>query len=201
MSPIVEDRLSLLDTLVLKRSSHAEAEKEFCVMEAVAYVAGEPWSDAPQCACPVITSFMVNWNDSLPNDEERTRLLKPLIPKIVGTRSTPEVQFARSMMCMDWLCREFVPAWLMLTPSLVPHAEVLRAAKPIQNWDDVRAIVSDLNAADSAAYSAADSAADSAAYSAARSAAYSAAYSALKPTTEALQLSAVALVERMCAVK
>ncbi len=29
-----------------------------CVMEAVAVVAGEKWSDHPQCASPVISAFL-----------------------------------------------------------------------------------------------------------------------------------------------
>ncbi|OYV95157.1 MAG: hypothetical protein B7Z68_07320, partial [Acidobacteria bacterium 21-70-11] len=95
-------------------------------MEAVAYVAGEPWSDAPQCACPVITAFLVSWNDSLPSDPERDRLLKPLIPRIVGTRSTPAVKERRRYMALDWMIRVYTPKWLDLIPTLGENAAALR---------------------------------------------------------------------------
>ena len=79
-----QDRLARIGELHKGSHSPPNGEFEACVMEAVSYVAGEPWSDAPKCACPVITAFMISWNDGLQSDAERTRLLKPLIPLIVG---------------------------------------------------------------------------------------------------------------------
>ena len=72
---VIQERL--VGIASLGKGSHSPTDGEMCVMEAVAYVAGEPWSDAPKCACPVITAFLVSWNDSLPSDAERDRLLKP----------------------------------------------------------------------------------------------------------------------------
>src|ERR1700757_4018269 len=101
---IIQERLAALESASLKKGAHdANNEFQMCVMEAAAYVAGEPWSDEPACACPVITAFMISWNDSLPNDAERDRLLKPLIPLVVGTRSTEAIQERRSYMALDWL--------------------------------------------------------------------------------------------------
>ena len=77
---IQQDKWAAIERLSLQSGSHESLEKGMCVMEAAAYVAGEPWSDHPVCACPVITAFMIAWNDALPNDAERDRLLKPLIP-------------------------------------------------------------------------------------------------------------------------
>ena len=118
------ERLNAIESL--KKGNHEPTDGEMCVMEAVAYVAGEPWSDAPVCACPVIAAFMVSWNDSLPSDAERDRLLKPLIPLIVGTRSTKEVEERRSYMALDWMIRVFTPKWLDLVPALHDHAKGLR---------------------------------------------------------------------------
>ena len=56
---IIPERLARLPDITLKSGNSAENEARMCVMEAVAYVAGEPWSDHPKCACPVITAFMV----------------------------------------------------------------------------------------------------------------------------------------------
>ncbi len=149
-------------SLILKNGGHKEADRQFCVMEAVAFVAGEKWSDSPKCACPVISSFLRSWNDSLPDDETRTRLLSPLIPKIVGTKSDAKSELARVMLVIDWIAREFTPAWMDLVPTLSGTASLLRSIKPIQSWEDVRSAVSPLRDAQeksSAARSAARSAA------------------------------------------
>jgi hypothetical protein len=190
-------------------------------MEAVAYVAGEPWSDHPCCTCPVITAFMVAWNDGLPNDDDRTRLLLPLIPALVGTRGSPALETRRANMAADWYIRAQTPAWLRLA-GLTTQAETLETFPEITDFTKVPALKPTLDAirkdadaawagtedaARSAAWSAAEYVARSAEWSpteyAAWSAAYSAAWfgteSALAPTVAALQESAVDLVKRMCA--
>ena len=105
MSPAVHERFGWLETISLESGAHESLERGACVMEAVAYIAGEPWSDHPVCACPVLTSFMVAWNDGLQNDAERDRLLKPLVEQLIDTRSTPAVEERRSYMALDWLIR------------------------------------------------------------------------------------------------
>ena len=102
------ERLAKVQALMLSSGKHADFERGMCVMEAVSYVAGEPWSDAPECASLVITAFLVSWNDALA-DEPRNRLLKPLVPLLVGTRSTDEVEERRSYIALDWLIRVFTP--------------------------------------------------------------------------------------------
>ena len=52
VAQINESRLAEVATL--SSGGHGGIDEGMCVMEAVAYVAGEPWSDAPACACPVI---------------------------------------------------------------------------------------------------------------------------------------------------
>ncbi|HWC30714.1 MAG TPA: hypothetical protein VG845_11600, partial [Dehalococcoidia bacterium] len=76
------DRLAELKTVTLDAGGH-KPDGEFCVMEAVAYVAGEPWSDSPECASPVLGAFLRSWNDTL--DDETRQLLKPYVPRLVGT--------------------------------------------------------------------------------------------------------------------
>jgi hypothetical protein len=93
-----------LKKLVLKSGSH-EPDGEFCVMEAVAYVAGEKWSDSPKCASPSISGFLRYWNDGM-NDEDR-QMLKPLIPKLVNSRADCQRGTVRkfdngAVMC--WVC-------------------------------------------------------------------------------------------------
>jgi hypothetical protein len=206
-------RLDHVNKLSLKNGAHdpQEVAKRVCVMEAVAYVAGEKWSDSPECACPVIASFMRSWNDGLPTDADRNRLLRGFIPRLVGSRSTNVVQLKRSYMALDWFARVYTPAFLELA-GFKDHADLCRNLVELTNDVSCEAANSVLSAAESAARSAAESAARSAAESAARSAARSAAWSAaesaarsaawsaLTPTVETLQASAIELVERMLAV-
>ncbi len=204
---ILADRMAQIEALALSSGSHEDFEHGMCVMEAVSYVAGEPWSDEPACACPVITAFMVSWNDSLP-DADRTRLLKPMIPLLVGTRSTPGVEERRSYMALDWLIRVFTPKWLDLVPALHEHAKALRDLDAIVDMAGAAAAGKRVNAARAAAGAAARDAAGAAAgaaawdaaWAAARDAAGAAAWDALKPTTEWLQASAIELAHRMIAV-
>ena len=210
---IVEERLALLDSLHLGRGSHSSFEDGVCVMEAVAWVAGEPHSDHPKCASKLITAFMVSWNDSLRSDEERDRLVRPLVPLLVGTRTTAKDETTRAWLATDWLVREQAPAWLRLA-GLVEHAHALENLAALTGRKQAVVAQPSIAAADSAAYAASRtpayySAAVSAAYAAARSAAYyssayaaarSAADSALEPTVTLLQDSAVLLVKRMCEV-
>ena len=195
-----------LKTLVLKKGNHQSPEAGMCVMEAVAYVAGEPHSDHPQCACPVITKFLINWNDALETDEDRVRLLRDLVPMIVGTRSRA-VEARRSKMAHDWFCRVFTAEWLDLAglhehATLVrenPCLEVLQAAQSAAEKSESAARSAAESAARSAAESAARSAAWSAAESAARSAAWSAARSAARSAAESAAESAARSAARSAA--
>ena len=209
---ILADRLAQIEALALSSGSHEEFNKGMCVMEAVSYVAGEPWSDAPECASSVITAFMVSWNDSL-GDEPRNRLLKPLIPLLVGTRSTAEVEERRSYMALDWMIRVFTPKWFDLVPALHEHAKALRDLDVIADMAGAAAAGKRVTAARAAAGAAAagdaaraaagaaagDAAGDAARAAARAAAAWAAAGAALKPTTKWLQKSAIALVHRMIA--
>ena len=178
-----------------------------CVMEAAAYIAGEKWSDNPECVSQVITRFMSNWNDALPGDEARTQLLAPLIKDILGTRGSNESETKRSWMVLDWLVRECVPAFMDLTLDLQPHAKTLRDLGPICDEATCKAAMPMLNEARKAAVAAkaAAGAAARAAAGAAGASAWGAAKDAagdgLAPTVSALQESAQALVRRMAEVE
>src|SRR6187431_784443 len=157
---ILEDRLAKVMQVELLSGGHDVASDQFCVMEAVAFVAGEPWTDSPQCACPVISTFMRGWNDAL-NDSDRNRLLKPLIPKLVGTRSTAEVEHKRSLMAADWLVRVHTPEWLRLA-GLTAQADALANLPEITSMAQVPGIRPALEAARSDASAAGDAAGDAA---------------------------------------
>src|SRR5690348_15865787 len=109
---LIAERLEKISILSLKAGEH-RPDSTFCVMEAVAFVAGEEWSYKPECASPLIASFLRVWNDWLPSDADRDRLLKPLRPRIVGTRNK-KLDNPRSLMAADCLVRVQLPAWLRL---------------------------------------------------------------------------------------
>ena len=58
-------------------------EGRMCLMSLVAFLAGEPHSDAPGCASPVVQAFAVLVNDLMPLAARQR--LKPFAPRIIGT--------------------------------------------------------------------------------------------------------------------
>lgn len=193
------ERLSLFERFSLGKGNHADIDAGACAMEMVSYIAGEPFSDHPQCACPVLTSFVIAWNDAL-SDEDRNRIIKPFVPKLIGTRSTRATEEARSYLALDWYLRVMTPTWLELVETLKPHAEAMRSAAPVVDLETAEAFAPLSAAAGAAARAAAWDAARDAAWAAARAAAGDAAWAALRPTVERLQASAMQLLDRMIAL-
>jgi hypothetical protein len=181
--PLVEGELeAFLNTLTIASGGHASLDDGACVMEAVAYVAGERWSDHPQCASRVISAFLRAWNDAM-NDEDRQQL-KPLVPRLVGTAASDEVELRRSWMALDWYCRVSAPTWLRLA-GLNDIAVAIEATEPIvDSASATRAqgalaqAPSEADAARAAAWAAARDAARAAARDAAWDAAWAAAWAA-----------------------
>ena len=193
-----------LDKIVLKRGAHDPPDNgivDACVMEVVSYVAGEPWSDSPQCASGVIGAFLRSWNDALP-DGDRQRL-KPYVTKLIGTAASREVELKRSWMALDWLARAQAVSWLKLA-KLQEHADAVAALEEITGPESARKAQPTLKAARDAAAAASRAAARAAAWDAAGdaagAAAWAAASKALAPTVSELQESAFELLDRMIAV-
>lgn len=78
-----KEQLKALKEMVLYGSSHSETEKKHCVMEAVAYITGQPHTDHPICVSNVICSQMQELNDEM-NQTDRQKL-KQLVPWVMGT--------------------------------------------------------------------------------------------------------------------
>lgn len=94
----VKDLRKLLPGGELAHGSHdsgSAGPNGVCLMEAVAWIAGEPHSDHPKCACPVLTDIGININDTT-DDEGRQRLI-PAIPALIGSKtSSRRAYFKRS---------------------------------------------------------------------------------------------------------
>lgn len=218
-----------LDSLTISRGKHASIQSGACLMELVAYVNGEPWTDLPRCVSPLLAAFCRSLNDTM-EDAERQKL-KELIPILSGTNTGRDDDQKRGMMCADWIIRTYTPAWLALA-GLTEHAEQLRSISEITTGDSLIEAIPALVAARTAARDAAgtaigtaarDAARDAAWYSArtasmdagstadfnyaldyARKAAWAAAVAAskydLNPTVISLRSSAIELAKRMANV-
>jgi hypothetical protein len=67
----------------LSRLAHESIADGVCAMELASVLAGEEWSDHPDCVAPVIGDYMRTLNDHW-DDEARQRLI-PYVPKVLGT--------------------------------------------------------------------------------------------------------------------
>lgn len=96
--------MKTIDEITLNEGKHDKREHGLCVMEAVAWVAGEEHTDMPKCASPVISRYCQVLNDR-GGPEVRERL-KPYIYKIIGTAS-PELDLQRAFIAADFAVRVF----------------------------------------------------------------------------------------------
>jgi len=103
-----------LSTFVLAHGNHGSPDDGMCLLEAAAYMAGEPHSDHPQCVDVALAAFGRTLNDRLREDERQ--LLKPLLPRLIGTRATPALARRRALLLVDRHVRSIVPAFLRELP-------------------------------------------------------------------------------------
>jgi len=168
-----------LDQLTLQSGSHQTREDGVCIMEAVAWLAGETHTDRPQCASSIITNYAMDLNDTW-NDTQRQKLI-PYIPKIINTKDEHDNE--RGLLAIDWLIRTYTPTWLKLA-NLTEQAEDLENQPPITDWSALPALREGPIATAKKDASAAGAAARE----------------VLEPTVSELQESALELLDRMCHV-
>ena len=183
-----------LSALVLKHGKHGTTyHGECCVIEASNRVAAcipefrdrfraAPFSDDHPSISRVIRSFLSSWNDGLPTDADRTRLLLPYATRVLGTATTAADEETRVWLATDWLVRVQAPAWLDLA-KLTDRAVQLRALPPLTSSEIARGVQSVLEGARRDA-----------------GAAWAAARAAFAPVVATLQTSALELLDRMIAV-
>jgi hypothetical protein len=87
-------------TIKLGKGKHSSPDDGACVMELASMLAGEPFTDHPDCVCPAIGSFLRAYNDSI--DESRRQDLYEYAARVVGSRRTPEVERARADHLLAW---------------------------------------------------------------------------------------------------
>ncbi len=107
---------------VLTQGPHRTFKQGACVMEAVAWTAGEPHGRTPECACPVVTQCAIVVNDhtmSGPSvDALRTQSLVPLVPLIARSRATKETESARLWLIADFVVRTLLVNALNASASI-----------------------------------------------------------------------------------
>ena len=118
------DRLAKIEAVRLAKGTHASLDRGANVMEAVAYVAGEPFSDRPRCASPVVGAFLRAWNDRL--DDETRQRLKPYVVRLVGTAGSEKDERRRRDLLTEWVLGTLVPTWLE-TAGMHAEANDVRA--------------------------------------------------------------------------
>jgi hypothetical protein len=126
----------------LAEGRHLSPEEGLCFMEAVAFLAGNPHSDLPQCACPVFANFGRVINDAL-DDQSRDEFLIPLIPMLIDTKTaqsprqgaTPEEE-ARGKDFARWALQEIAPEVLRGTVA-GRCASILRTSDSLLNAEEL----------------------------------------------------------------
>lgn len=119
----------------LAPGSHPHPGAGMCAMEMVAWLAGEPHSDDPQCACPVTAAVVRCLNDSVATDAEREQLLRPLVPHLVNSRASAAVEHARAMLVADCAARRIAPR-ILRRAYRDAEARALAQAEPIRERRD-----------------------------------------------------------------
>lgn len=129
----------------LRRGSHPTRGDGMCAMEMVAWLAGEPHSDEPECACPVIAAFVRAVNDGLPTDRARDQLLRPLVPLFVNSRGSVVDERRRGLLVADACVRQFVPH-LLEKRGYRTEAAALRELPPVTSHERARVALRALDA-------------------------------------------------------
>jgi hypothetical protein len=86
-------------TVRLRRGMHHRPEDGVCVMELVSMLAGEPFTDEPGCACPVLAAVLRASNDRF-DDAARQRLYR-YASAAVDSRGDRAIMERRIALCVD----------------------------------------------------------------------------------------------------
>ena len=161
--------------ITLSKGAHDSPKQGMCIMECVAYIAGEQHTDHPECACPLVTMFAIGTND-VATEKQRKKLL-PFVLRIAGSKATGEIERQRASMCADYAVRVFAAKALEVVGLHKESAQLRELPKIIAASYAARAAAASAAGIDAAANAAAAvyAANAAAAYAAAAAVAYAAA--------------------------
>ena len=116
----------MYQTVRLARGRHAGPSAGTCVMELASLLAGEPFSDRPASACPVIGGVLRAYNDAV--DDERRQRLYGMAASVVETAPGDAELVAR----VDHLL-----AWSLARTRRPGRRFMLRAAVRAEDFDEL----------------------------------------------------------------
>jgi hypothetical protein len=149
MTCINQERLGRIEGL--KQGKHRDPEAGMCVMEAVAWITDDYWTDYPACVDSALAATCQSINDIMPDDLTRTKYLLPLVTELVDTAGYlhDDLNFdrwnAKKDECVvydsdgransyDWnllgpLAQECIREWIAVCKSGVPIKSFVFSAK------------------------------------------------------------------------
>jgi hypothetical protein len=95
-----DQRLSSTASVRLEPGRHRSPTDGVCVVELSSMIAGEKFTDRPDCVCPVIGSFLRCWNDKV-GYADRQRLY-PYATQVVGTGGYRRISRIRRDICLSY---------------------------------------------------------------------------------------------------
>ena len=87
-------------TTRLSAGKHAAPDQGACVMELASMLAGETFTDHPRSTCPVIGTFLRDYNDRI--DDRRRQDLYAYAARVVGSRGNRTVRRERGALLRAW---------------------------------------------------------------------------------------------------
>lgn len=91
---------------VVRRDGHGD------VFEWLAILNGEDYRALPTSICPVVINVVAHYGGMIADDTFRTSEMVRLLPRLLGTLSTQEVQQHRWHLVLDWYDRKYLPSLL-----------------------------------------------------------------------------------------
>lgn len=88
-------------TVRLARGSHRSPDRGACVTELASMLAGEPFSDHPTCASPVVAAILRRVNDRV--GPRRRQELRYYAAAVVDSRGSVELERMRAAHCVAWV--------------------------------------------------------------------------------------------------
>jgi hypothetical protein len=89
-----------IESFRLEPGSHASPSEGVCVVELASVLAGEEFSDRPDCVCEVIAAYLRSWNDRA-SYVDRQRL-RPYATRVIGSGGDRATTRRRGEICLLW---------------------------------------------------------------------------------------------------
>lgn len=128
-----------IDQVVLEPHAHPRRGRRLSVLELVAWLAGEPHTDSPRAASPVVSAYLRDLAIGL--DDDLRQRLAPLAAAVVGTGPVEDpardpAERHRCWLLADRLLRGHAPRWLAAA-GLEETAAGLSALGSVEDDNDL----------------------------------------------------------------